>query len=162
MWNESPDQAGCMIQDAWGWCTGMTQRDGMGREVGAGYRMGNTCTPVADSCWYMAKPIQYCKVISLQLKSINLHLKERLDDGTLPFKLCCFHNSSIRISFGSKRICWYKYTTYYLQSLLWAVWFNAPKCFFWVFAQATHPLATWYTWSCYSGIFFFPIAFIAF
>ena len=22
-----------MIQDAWGWCTGMTQRDGMGREV---------------------------------------------------------------------------------------------------------------------------------
>ena len=24
--------------------------------------MGNTCIPVADSCWYMAKPIQYCKV----------------------------------------------------------------------------------------------------
>ena len=23
-----------MIQDAWGWCTGMTQRDGIGREVG--------------------------------------------------------------------------------------------------------------------------------
>ena len=23
-----------MIQDAWGWCTGMTQKDGMGREVG--------------------------------------------------------------------------------------------------------------------------------
>ena len=32
------------------------------------FRMGNTCTPVADSCWYMAKPIQYCKVINLQLK----------------------------------------------------------------------------------------------
>ena len=40
----------CMIQDAQGWCTGMTQRDGMGREVGGGFRMGNTCTPVADSC----------------------------------------------------------------------------------------------------------------
>ena len=39
-----------LIQDAWGWCTGMTQRDGTGREVGAGFRMGNTCTPVADSC----------------------------------------------------------------------------------------------------------------
>ena len=26
------------------------QRDGMGREVGGGFRMGNTCTPVADSC----------------------------------------------------------------------------------------------------------------
>ena len=32
-----------MIQDAWGWCTGMTQRDGKGREVGWGFRMGNTC-----------------------------------------------------------------------------------------------------------------------
>ena len=25
-----------MIQDAWGWCTGMIQMDGMGREVGGG------------------------------------------------------------------------------------------------------------------------------
>ena len=39
-----------VIQDAWGWCTGMTQRDGMGKEVGEGVRMGNTCTPVVDSC----------------------------------------------------------------------------------------------------------------
>ena len=23
--------------DAWGWCTGMTQRDGMGREEGSGW-----------------------------------------------------------------------------------------------------------------------------
>ena len=38
------------IQDPWGWCTGMTQRDGMGREVGGGFRMGNTCTPMAGSC----------------------------------------------------------------------------------------------------------------
>jgi len=29
-----------MILDAWGWCTGMTQRDGMGREVGAGVQDG--------------------------------------------------------------------------------------------------------------------------
>ena len=36
--------------DAWSWCTGMTQRDGMGKEVGGGFRMVNTCTPVADSC----------------------------------------------------------------------------------------------------------------
>ena len=47
---------------------GTTQRDGMVREVGGGFRMGNTCTPVADSSQCMAKPIQYCKVISLQLK----------------------------------------------------------------------------------------------
>ena len=52
-----------MIQDAQGWCTGMTQRDGMGREVGGGFRMGNTCIPVVESCQCMAKPIQHCKVI---------------------------------------------------------------------------------------------------
>ena len=26
------------------------QRDGTGKEVGGGFRMGNTCIPVADSC----------------------------------------------------------------------------------------------------------------
>ena len=36
-----------------------------------GFRMGNTCTPVADSCQCMAKPIQYYKVISHQKKLIN-------------------------------------------------------------------------------------------
>ena len=45
-----------------GWCTGMTQRDGMGRELGEGFRMGNTCTLMEDSSQCMAKPIQYCKV----------------------------------------------------------------------------------------------------
>ena len=38
-----------ILQDAWGWCTGMTQRDGTGRDVGGGFRMGNTCIPVVDS-----------------------------------------------------------------------------------------------------------------
>ena len=70
MWNGSPVQVQCMIQGAQGWCTGMTQRDGMGREVGGGFRVRNTCTPVADSCQCMAKPIQYCKVI--QFSSIQL------------------------------------------------------------------------------------------
>jgi len=51
-----------MILDAWGWCTGMTQREGMGREEGGGFRMGNTGIPVADSFQYLAKLIQYCKV----------------------------------------------------------------------------------------------------
>ena len=39
-----------MIQDAWGWCTERTQRDGMGREEGGGFRMENKSIPVADSC----------------------------------------------------------------------------------------------------------------
>ena len=28
------------MQDAWGWCTGMTQRDGTGREWGGGVQDG--------------------------------------------------------------------------------------------------------------------------
>ena len=40
----------------------MTQRDGRGREEGGGFRMGNTCIPVADSFLYLAKLIQFCKV----------------------------------------------------------------------------------------------------
>ena len=33
-----------------GWCTGMTHRDGTGREERGGFRIENTCIPVADSC----------------------------------------------------------------------------------------------------------------
>ena len=40
---------------AQGWCTGKTQRDGMGREVEVGIGMGNTCKSMADSCQCMAK-----------------------------------------------------------------------------------------------------------
>jgi len=38
-----------MGQGARGWCTGMTKSHGMGREVREEFRMGNTCTPMADS-----------------------------------------------------------------------------------------------------------------
>ena len=62
VWNKLPVQVRCMILDAWGWCTGTTQRDGVGKEEGGGFRMGNTCIPVADSFWYLAKLIQLCKV----------------------------------------------------------------------------------------------------
>ena len=53
--NKSPVQFRCMIQDAQGWCTGMTQRDGMGREEGGVFGMGvrdgeYMYLPVADSC----------------------------------------------------------------------------------------------------------------
>ena len=57
-----PAQVRCTMLDAWGWCTGMAQREGMGREEGGGFRMGSTGIPVTDSfrCW--AKLIQFCKV----------------------------------------------------------------------------------------------------
>ena len=44
-----------MGQGAQGWCTGMTMKDGMGREGAGGFGMGDTRTPVADSCPCMAK-----------------------------------------------------------------------------------------------------------
>ena len=43
-------------------------RNEMGREGEGGFRMGNTRTPMADSCQVWQKPLQYCKVMSLQLK----------------------------------------------------------------------------------------------
>ena len=39
-----------------------------GEGGGWGFRMRTMWTPVVDSCRCMAKPTQYCKVISLQLK----------------------------------------------------------------------------------------------
>ena len=36
-------------------CTGTTLRDGMGKEVAEDFRIGDTYTPMADSCLGMAK-----------------------------------------------------------------------------------------------------------
>ena len=93
IWNGSPVQVQCKGQGAWSWCPGMTQRDGMGREVGGRFRIGDTCTPVADSCQCMAKPLQYCKVISLQLKWIHLFLKNQMHlmDYILNFNIDVFY-----------------------------------------------------------------------
>ena len=55
-----------MILDAWGWCTGTTQRDGMGREEGEGSGCG---THVYLWQIYIAKAIQYCKVKKIKRKS---------------------------------------------------------------------------------------------
>ena len=47
-------------------CSGLVHWDDPegwdGEEVVGWFRMGNTCTPMVDSCQCMAKPIQYCKV----------------------------------------------------------------------------------------------------
>ena len=59
----SMHETGCLGLVHWddpeGW-----DGEGGGRQV----QDGNTCTPMMDSCQCMAKPLQYCKVISLQLK----------------------------------------------------------------------------------------------
>ena len=38
-----------------GWCTGKTQRDGVGREAGGGIGVGNTWKSMADSCQMYGK-----------------------------------------------------------------------------------------------------------
>ena len=50
-----------MRQGAQGWCTGMTQRDGMGKEVRAGFRMGDTCTPWLIHVNVWQKPLNIVK-----------------------------------------------------------------------------------------------------
>ena len=53
------------------------------KKPSAGIGMGNTCKSMADSCQWLIhvnvwqKPLQYCKVISLQLVKINGKKKKR-------------------------------------------------------------------------------------
>ena len=63
-----------MRPGAWGWCTGMTQRDGNGREVGGGFRMGNTCKPMAVSFQCMKKSTTNKKIIII--KKIKIKIKQ--------------------------------------------------------------------------------------
>ena len=99
-------------------CTGMTQRDVMGREVagwGGGFRMGNTCTPVADACWCMAKPIQCCKVKN------NNKKKNKIKKNSTQSFLIIFASSSISTvsnilahpSLSSKLLSQYFYAVYH-------------------------------------------------
>ena len=50
------------------WCTGKTQRDWVDREVGGGIGMGAHVNLWLIYVNVWQKPLQYCKVISLQLK----------------------------------------------------------------------------------------------
>ena len=51
-------------------CTGMTQRDGMGREVEEGSGWGTHVNPWLIHVNVWQKPLLYCKVIMLQLIKI--------------------------------------------------------------------------------------------
>ena len=56
-----------------GWCTGKTQRDGMGR----GDQDGEHVNPWLIHVNVWQKPLQYCKVISLQIIRINEKKKKK-------------------------------------------------------------------------------------
>ena len=69
-----------MRQGAQGWCTGMTQRDGMEKEGEGGSGWGTHVHPWMIHVNVWQKPLQYCKVISLQL---NFFLKKDSIHGNL-------------------------------------------------------------------------------
>ena len=66
MRNRSPAGICCLAQGAQ---TRAGDNPKGGREVPEGE---DICIPMADSCWGMQKPIQYCKAIILKLKWMNL------------------------------------------------------------------------------------------
>ena len=59
---------------AQGWCTGETQRDGVGGRQEGGSGWGTHVNPWLIHVNVWQKPLQYCKVISLQL--IKIHEKK--------------------------------------------------------------------------------------
>ena len=62
----------------------MTLREGMGRQVGRGFRMGNTCTPVSDDC---SHEIKICLLLGRKVTTnLGSILKSR--DVTLSTKVC--------------------------------------------------------------------------
>ena len=84
------------------WCTGKTQRDGMGREAEGGSGWGTHVNPWLIHVNVWQKPLQYCKVISLQLIKINEKKKKNKE------LLICSAN------YGWKLMSWK-----YLESLRW-------------------------------------------
>ena len=78
IYSETDHSPGGMHEtSARGWCTGKTQRDGVGREVGGGSRWGIHVNPWLIHINVWQNPLQYCKVISLQPIKINEKLKNK-------------------------------------------------------------------------------------
>ena len=77
-WNRSPSQAGCMRQvlrpDALGRPRGIRWRGKW--EGGSGWGIHVNPWPIHVNVWQ--KPLQYCKVISLQLIKINEKKKKKV------------------------------------------------------------------------------------
>ena len=105
MWNRKPVQVGCIRQvlgaGTLGWPRGM----GWGRRWEGGSGWGTHLNPWLIHVNVWQKPLQYCKVISLQLIKINLKIffNELYKDTNSFFLLlvsqCSHHNFLTRLSF---------------------------------------------------------------
>ena len=78
---------------AQGWCSGKTQRDGMGREEEGGSGWGTHVKPWLIHVNVSQKSLKYCKVISLQLIKINEKKKGTLCIGVIISKYVQFKSS---------------------------------------------------------------------
>ena len=63
----------CLIQDAWGWCTGMIQRDDKGWEVGGGSGVGTQVHPwlIHINVWQNQYSIVKQNKVKIKIKKIN-------------------------------------------------------------------------------------------
>ena len=59
--------------DAWGWCTGMTQRDGMGRELGVGGSGWGTRVHL----WWM-----HVDIWQNQYNIVKIYINKKIKRGT--------------------------------------------------------------------------------
>ena len=69
--DKQTDPCQALFNNSQGWCTGKTQRNGMEREAGGGSGWGTRVNPWLIHVNVWQKPLQYCKVISLQRIKIN-------------------------------------------------------------------------------------------
>ena len=74
-----------MRQGAQGWCTWMTLRDGMGKEVERVSGLGTHVHPRLIHVHVWQKPLQYCKLIKPQLNIFFLKARHALSLVTFSF-----------------------------------------------------------------------------
>ena len=67
------------ILDAWGWCTGMTQRDGMGREEGSRWGTRVYLWWIHVDIWHN----QY-NIVKLKKKTVRKKKKNKTNPASLP------------------------------------------------------------------------------
>ena len=94
-----------MRQGAQGWGTGMTLRGGVVREVGGGFRMGNTCTPVDDSCQCMTKTAAAAAAAAAKLLKSESAVAQSCLTSSDPMD-CSLPDSSIHGVFKARILEW--------------------------------------------------------
>ena len=89
-----------------------------GEGDGRRFRMGNTCTPMADSCWCMTKPIQYCKVKKKRILYLPKSQKLLLENLTFLF-FFSKSNQHTKCQQRQKMVLWQTLKIFFFN---WSTW----------------------------------------